>query len=438
MGAADYTIAGLRVKLLGSQPMHLYDSLSHSVQPLQAGGSQLLLYVCGITPYDTTHLGHAFTYTSVDLLVRLLETQGNRVRYVQNVTDVDDDLLREAAKRGQDWRRLGDRWTARFIEDMTALNVRAPDHLPRASSVIGTMIEQVLVLLEAGVAYAAGGGVYFEIDRWPGFGSLSGLPRDEMLPIANQRGNYPDDPNKRDPLDFVLWQPQSAGEPAWDSPWGPGRPGWHLECSTLAHSLLGPSIDLHVGGADLIFPHHECEIAQSEATGLAPFSRHWMHVAMLEHQGEKMSKSLGNLVLVRDLLEQHSPDAVRLYLAGHHYRKAWEHDAQDLDKAGRLVEVLQRAMNATGGTGPAAEPEADEAGFIAALEDDLDSPRAIEHLLRLADAILAAAGEGREIEAAQRSLGELGGILGLRLGAAEPGKGVVAGWRKRLSEFNAS
>ncbi len=417
--------------------MQLYNSLTHTVESLEPQSAELLLYVCGITPYDTTHLGHAFTYASVDVLVRLLELQGTSVRYVQNVTDVDDDLLREAAERQENWRRLGDRWTAHFIEDMTALNLRAPDVLPRASSAIGPMIEHVQSLLEAEVAYQAGGGVYFSIDAWPDYGELSRVKREDMLPIANQRGNRPDDPHKRDPLDFVLWQPQAPGEPAWDSPWGPGRPGWHIECSTLAHTYLGPTLDLHVGGADLSFPHHESEIAQSEAIGEQPFARHWMHVGMLEYQGEKMSKSLGNLVLVRELLERWSPDALRLHLASHHYRTAWEHHTKELDQAATLIGVLARAQECTGGTGPALEPEAEEAGFIAALEDDLDSPKAIEHLLRLADSIVSAAGEGREVEAGQRTLAELSGVLGLRLTTPDPQANVVDGWRRRLAEFNS-
>lgn len=418
--------------------MQLFNSLTQTVEPLEPHGGEFTLYACGITPYDTTHLGHAFNYSAVDILVRLLELQGTKVRYVQNVTDVDDDLLREAAERQQDWRRLGDRWTARFIEDMTALNLRAPDLLPRASSVIGPMIDHIQRLLEAEVAYQAGGGVYFSIEAWPAYGELSGFGRQQMLPIANERGNHPDDPSKRDPLDFVLWQPKAPGEPAWASPWGRGRPGWHIECSTLAQAHLGVTLDLHVGGQDLIFPHHESEIAQSEAVSGQPLARHWMHVAMLEYQGEKMSKSLGNLVLVRDLLERWSPDALRLYLAGNHYRQVWQHDPGELEKAATLIGVLKRALECSGGTGPALEPEAEEAGFVEALEDDLDSPRAIEHLLRLSDSIVSAAGDGREVEAGQRTLAELAGVLGLRLTRPEPQAAVIDGWRQRLAEFNSS
>lgn len=429
----------LSVELCGFyMTARLYDSLSQSIQPLVPAAGDLRLYACGITPYDTTHLGHAFTYSSVDILVRLLERQGTAVRYVQNITDVDDDLLREAAARQQDWRQLGDRWTSRFIEDMTALNLRAPDVLPRASSVIPQMIDHIQRLLERGVAYEAGGGVYFSIAAWPNYGSLSRLQRAEMLPIANRRGNHPDDPNKRDPLDFVLWQPQAPGEPAWESPWSVGRPGWHLECSTMAQAFLGETIDLHVGGGDLEFPHHDSEIAQSEAATGVRFSRHWMHVSMLMYQGEKMSKSLGNLVLVRDLLERASPDALRLYLAGHHYRAIWEHDPVALEHAIQRADRLSLARAATGGSGPLLELSELEARITAALEDDLDTPNAIAQLVEVADRILSASAAGRSVEDAQRTLAELAAVLGLRLGAGGPEPAVLDGWRQRLAEFNSS
>ncbi|MBC7292524.1 MAG: class I tRNA ligase family protein, partial [Thermoleophilia bacterium] len=257
---------------------------------------------------DTTHLGHAFTYCNVDVLVRYLEYRGHQVLYAQNVTDIDDDILRRAAEVKENWKSLGDRWTAHFIRDMISLNVRPPDYMPRATEVMPEIINLVQKLVQTGVAYVAGGSVYFHIDAWPEYGKLNKLPRDEMLRIANERGNNPNDPNKRDPLDFVLWQAQAPGEPAWDSPWGPGRPGWHIECTAMAIKFLGETVDIHSGGADLAFPHHESEIAQAEcATGRKPFARFWMHSAMVRYQGEKMSKSLGNLIMVDKLLQKWSP-----------------------------------------------------------------------------------------------------------------------------------
>src|SRR5262245_35539010 len=398
--------------------MRVYNTLSQAVEPFEPRDDQVTLYVCGVTPYDTTHLGHAFTYTTADVLVRHLESRGLAVRYVQNVTDVDDDVLRRAREVEEDWRALGNRWTAHFIRDMLALNVRPPDEYPRATDVIPEIIAAVAALIERGLAYVSSGNVYYHVDAWPRFGALSHLPRAEMLPVANERGNRPDDPCKRDPLDFVLWQTQAPGEPAWDSPWGPGRPGWHIECTVMSTRFLGPALDFHSGGGDLIFPHHECEIAQAEpVTGRVPFVRFWMHPAMVEHQGAKMSKSLGNLVMVRDLLRDSPPDAIRLYLAGHHYRQSWAHDPGDLARADRLAQKLRTAVTAPRGRKARVDGAAGQARFTAALDDDLDTPAAIGHLEGLADEILATA--GRDIGQAQAVLRRMASVFGLRLDAPD-------------------
>ena len=418
-------------------PLKLYDTLTREIREFAPRGSQIGIYVCGITPYDTTHLGHAFTYSVADILIRYLEYQGGAVRYVQNVTDVDDDLLRVAGERQEDWRRMGDRWTSHYIEDMAALNVRPPDVLPRATDVIQQIIESVEMLLQAGVAYAAGGGVYFDLEAWPAYGRLSRLPPDQMLPIANERGNRPDDPNKRQPLDFVLWQPQASGEPAWDSPWGPGRPGWHIECSTMASQYIGQTVDLHAGGEDLVFPHHESEVAQTESLTGQPFASHWLHIAPVRHLGEKMSKSLGNLVMVRDLLERWSPDAIRIYLARHHYRESWTHDPEALHDAAREAQALAAAAAQVGAAGEPFLADDLVAEFAAALEQDLDTPAAVAALRRLAEAIVAASERGRAVAAAQAVLRKLAGVLGLRLGSAGPAEKVVEGWRRHLSRFQS-
>lgn len=416
--------------------MRLYNSLSQELERVSLGPSPVSVYVCGITPYDATHLGHAFTYTSLDLLVRYLEFSGYEVRYVQNVTDVDDDILRKADEVGEDWKELGDRWTARFIEDMIALNVRPPDRFPRATDTIPEIIAVVQALVDAGCAYQSGGSVYFHIDAWPEYGKLSRLGREEMLPIANERGNDPDDPHKRDPLDFVLWQADAPGEPAWESPWGPGRPGWHIECSTMAIRLLGVPIDIHSGGADLLFPHHESEIAQAEAAcGTEPFVRYWVHTAMVHHDGEKMSKSLGNLVMARDLLQRWEPDVLRLYLASHHYRKAWNHDEEELEQAAGLWHALVKAVQVDGGSYGPLDGGRFRASFVEAMEDDLDVPTAISHLRQLADAIGQAAEDGRAVAAAQETLRSLGTLLGLRLDAAEPEARVREQWQHYLERF---
>jgi len=416
--------------------MRLHDSKSHSIEPLDPRDGEISIYVCGITPYDTTHLGHAFTYTVADVLIRYLEFNGITVKYVQNVTDIDDDILRKAKEEGEDWRALGNRWTAHFITDLKALNVRPPDHFPRATDVVPEIIAATRDLLAAGVAYEAGGNVYYSVDAWGRFGELSGLPRAEMLPIANERGNHPDDPHKRDPLDFVLWQAQSAGEPSWDSPWGPGRPGWHIECSTMATKYLGETIDIHGGGADLLFPHHECEIAQAEPlTGKQPFARFWMHAAMVRHDGEKMSKSLGNLVMVRDLLQEYSPDAIRLYLARHHYRQPWSHDLAELREAEDWVARLRGAVVVSSGDGEVLSPKDAEQTFKRALDNDLDTSGAIGALLELADETSGAAAEGQNIHEAQGRLRAMATVFGLRLDVESPEERVSHGWDAHLARF---
>ncbi len=416
--------------------MKLYNALSRTLEPFTPQGDAVTIYVCGITPYDTTHLGHAFTYAVFDLLIRYLEYRGHQVRYVQNVTDIDDDILRKAGEVEDDWQALGNRWTAYFINDMKALNIRPPDHFPRATDVITEMIEIVQNLVEAGLAYESGGSVYFHIDSWPEYGKLSRLSRQEMLPVANERGNKPDDPHKRDPLDFVLWQAQAPGEPAWDSPWGAGRPGWHIDCSTMCSSLLGNTVDLHGGGADLVFPHHESEIAQAEgATGQSPFVRFWLHAAMVHYEGEKMSKSLGNLVMARDLLERWSPDAVRLYLASHHYREPWEHNRPELEQAEQLAGRLQTAITLGGGNGVQFDITSGVNAFIEAMNNDLDTPTALIVLDKMAEAIKKAAGAGQNVQAAQEAIRSMGGVFGLRLDGSAPEERVSAGWDEHLKWF---
>ena len=413
----------------------LYNSLSRELEEFRPG-SAVKFYTCGVTPYDTTHLGHAFTYIVSDILIRTLESGGHEVIYVQNVTDIDDDILAKARDEQADWRALGDRWTRHYIEDMSALNVRPPDHFPRATGVIPDIVEVVEGLLQAGVAYEAGGSVYFGIDSWPDYGRLSGLSKEEMLPIANQRGNHPDDPNKRDPLDFVLWQAQAPGEPAWPSPWGAGRPGWHIECSTMATKLLGDSIDIHSGGDDLLFPHHESEIAQVEPlTGRPPFSRFWLHVAMVRHEGEKMSKSLGNLVMVRPLLENWPADALRLYLGMHHYREPWSHDEGELARAAGLAARIEQALEANNGKKPALDPGPWRRSFQAALENDLDTPTAFDILAALTNETIAAAHAGKDISEAQKALRASAAVFGLRPGDNRCAAAVAAGWNQHLVQF---
>jgi len=418
--------------------MHLFNTLSHRLEPFIPGEEPITIYVCGITPYDTTHLGHLFTYSTYDVLIRYLHFQDHKVRYVQNVTDIDDDMLRKSFELDEHWWRLGNRWTRHFIEDNKALNLRPPDYFPRATDVIDDIIDAVHGLVEAGAAYESGGSVYFHIDVDRDYGKLSRLTRQQMLPIANERGNFPNDPNKKDPLDFVLWQAQSPGEPAWESPWGSGRPGWHIECSTMSVKYLGRPVDIHGGGADLVFPHHESEIAQAEcARGEQPFSRYWMHIAMLRYKGEKMSKSLGNLVMVRDLLQSGwSADAIRLCMASNHYRKTWNYEESSLTAASMLSEKLTQAATAQSGSGESVDASSASSDFQKAMDNDLDTPGAVSVLNDLADEILET-GSSRDIDDAKETFRVLCGILGLRLDLTGPEESVVAGWDEHRERFTA-
>jgi L-cysteine:1D-myo-inositol 2-amino-2-deoxy-alpha-D-glucopyranoside ligase len=348
-------------------PMRLYDTARGAVAPFEPGPI-VTMYTCGITPYDAAHLGHAATYIAYDVLQRRLRDRGHVTECVRNVTDVDDDMLRKARELGVHYLDLAAEEMARFDADMKALGLLPAFSEPRATSAIPDILGFIGMVLESGHAYQAGGGVYFSVASFPRFGQISHLDHAEMLRLAAERGGNPEDPNKVDPLDFVLWQPSAPDEPSWESLWGPGRPGWHIECSALAMRELGTTIDLHGGGSDLIFPHHECEAAQSESATGAPFVRHWMHVGMVGLGGIKMSKSLGNLVFVSDLLKEWEPAAVRLAIISHHYREPWEWFDSLMPEAAARLEAW-RAGGAGGGPLEAVR---------AALDDDLDTPRAIQ------------------------------------------------------------
>ena len=347
------------------------------------------MYTCGITPYDATHLGHASTFIAYDVLQRRLIDSGHTVKCVRNVTDVDDPLFAKARQLGVHYLDLAAGEEARFERDMQALNALPVSSSPRASSAIPDIRGFIGMVLDRGFAYQAGGSVYFDVSRFPSFGSISNYTHDEMIGFARERGGNIDDLHKRHPLDFVLWQPSAADEPSWDTMWGPGRPGWHIECSALALRELGTTIDLHGGGTDLIFPHHECERAQSEAATGDPFVRHWMHVAMVYMDGHKMSKSLGNLVFVDALRKEWDPRSIRLAIIEHHYRREWEWDATLMPRNAQRL-----ASWCAAGTGDAALDD-----VRAALDDDLDTPGAVAVI----DAA-AAAGHG---------VGEAAALLGV-------------------------
>jgi L-cysteine:1D-myo-inositol 2-amino-2-deoxy-alpha-D-glucopyranoside ligase len=375
--------------------MRLHDTRSAAQRPLITGHT-VRLYVCGITPYDSTHLGHAFTYVTFDVLARYLEHLGHRVVSVRNITDVDDDLLRKARELDEDYLAIAAREVARFDRDLANLGCRTPDAVPRATEAVPAIITAVAGLLRRGNAYALPDGrVYFDVTTAPSFNAMARLSDEELLAQFTEKGGDPDASGKRNAIDFLLWQPSAEGEPAWDSPFGPGRPGWHIECSVMASEELGAVIDIHGGGSDLIFPHHEAEIAQAEQlSGQGPFANFWLHVGMVALDGTKMSKSLGNLVFASDLMERFEPGAVRRYLLSHHYRGSWSYDDAALEDEAASFKRWREAAGAD------TRSPALEAAFHAAMADDLDTPRALAVLDEAA------------VEGAGATLRDLADILG--------------------------
>lgn len=334
------------------------------------------MYVCGITPYDATHIGHANTYVAFDLINRVWRDSGRTVRYVQNVTDIDDPLLERATATGQDWRAVAERETQLFRSDMAALRVIPPDHYIGAVDAIPLVIANVERLLESGHVYAVGNDLYFRVRSDPAFGSISHLEEEEMRTIFADRGGDPTREGKEDPLDCLVWQAQRPGEPAWESPWGPGRPGWHIECTAIALEYLGAPIDVQGGGSDLAFPHHEMGAAEAQRlTGEEQFARLYVHSGMVSWQGAKMSKSRGNLVFVSALrTDGVDPMAIRLALLAHHYRSDWAWTPQGLDGATQRLESWRAAARR-----PASAPaEPLLEALRTCLANDLATPAAID------------------------------------------------------------
>ena len=353
-------------------PINLFDTAKQEVVPFEPG-HVVSMYTCGITPYDATHIGHAATFMAYDVLQRRLIDLGHEVRCVRNVTDVDDPLFAKARDLGVHYLDLAAGEEARFERDMEALNALPVYSTPRASSAIADIRGFIGMVLERGYAYVVGGSVYFDVSKSPNFGNISHYSRQKMLDLARERGGDVDNPNKRDPLDFVLWHPSASDEPSWEAVWGAGRPGWHIECSALALRELGETIDLHGGGSDLIYPHHECERAQSEAATGSPFVKHWMHVAMVFMDGAKMSKSLGNLVFVDALRKVWDPRVIRLAIINNHYRFEWEWDDTHMPLALERLQAWQESVNFP------QDPSALEA-VRSHLDNDLDTPRALQSI----------------------------------------------------------
>lgn len=354
----------------------LYNSLTRSKEDFKTiHDGRVTVYVCGITPNNATHLGHAFTYVSFDVLVRFLKHMDFTVDYLQNATDVNDsdDVLKQAEQNKRTWQEEAAYWIEHFHKQVDALNVLRPTTYVLASSVIEKITEINSGLLKKGFAYKAGKNLYFDITKFPRYGKLSRFTQEQMKFISLERGNNLTDPHKKNPLDFVLWF-GSKEVPNWESPIGAGRPGWHIECSAMINQYLGKQIDIHGGGRDLMYPHHDSEIAQSESFTSKKFVKTWMHTAIVLYEGEKMSKSLGNLVLVDDLLKKYSPDAIRWMILSHHYRAPWEYEETELIDIEKKVKRIQKAVK---GKHSLIKSKTNIKKFEELMSDDLRTPEAL-------------------------------------------------------------
>ena len=391
--------------------MNLYDTLTATTKQLPATDGPIKMYVCGITPYAAAHIGHAMRSVVFDVLRRYLEYKGFNVKYVENFTDIDDKMIAGAADMGITVQDLAEKNIAAYLEEMDTLNVKRADIYPRATEEIPKIQEIISGLIDKDYAYAVQGDVYYRVRKKKDYGKLGHRTLDTMRVGARiEPGEL-----KNDPLDFALWKAEKPGEPSWDSPWGPGRPGWHIECSSMSMTYLGEMLDIHGGGQDLIFPHHENEIAQSEAsTGTVPFSRYWVHNGLLQLGDAKMSKSLGNLISVEDALAQYSPDAIRLYFLSSHYRSPLSYSDEGCAAMERSLDRLRHSLRpAAEGEGGSLDAAPFQEQFLEAMNDDLNTPRALAALFDLAREINRNRDDDRPVGAAQDCLRHLGEILGL-------------------------
>ncbi len=391
------------------EPLLIHNTLTRRKEtfvPLVA--DEVRLYVCGVTTYDYVHIGHGRTFVAFDVIQRWLRARGWRVNYVRNITDIDDKIIRRAAENGETVSELTDRFVAAMHEDFDALGLQRPDHEPRATQFVPQMLDLIGLLEKRELAYQADDGdVNFAVRRYPNYGRLSNRTLDELR--AGERVAV--DAAKRDPLDFVLWKRAKPGEPQWESRWGPGRPGWHIECSAMASELLGRRFDIHGGGPDLVFPHHENEIAQSEGAYEETFANVWMHTGALRMGEDKMSKSLGNVLNIREAVRRHGGETIRFFLLRTHYRSQMQFDEDQIGEARTALARLYTALRDTPATeGDVDWNEAHARRFAAAMNDDFNTPIATSVLHELA----AEVNKGRsDLLARQlRSLGQTLGLLG--------------------------
>jgi len=400
--------------------MQVYNTLSGRKEELVPQGDEVTMYVCGINPYSDAHIGHAMSYIFFDVVRRYLEYRGYRVRHVQNVTDIEDNIIATANRLGISVKELTEEYTERYFQDMEALNILPAHVYPRAMGEIDKILEMVRGLEEKGFAYAVEGNVYFRVRNVPDYGKLSHRSLESMMAGARIEAGE----QKEHPMDFVLWKAAKPGEPSWDSPWGKGRPGWHIECSAMSLKYLGDTIDIHGGGQDLVFPHHENEIAQSESfTGKKPFVKYWLHNGLVQLGEEKMSKSLGNLITIREALERYSPDAIRIFALNSYYRRPLTYSEEVLEAAERGAERLRQAARTARSAATAAGPGPNSAEFrerfIQAMDDDFGTAQAIAVLFDLARQINRADEAGVDASDARNTLLELSSVLGLTLREAD-------------------
>jgi len=392
--------------------MKIFNTLSGQKEDFTPAGDEVKMYVCGVTVYDLCHFGHALCYVSFDVVRRYLEYRGYRVKYVQNFTDIDDKIINRARERGIAWKDLVEKYIVEYFTDTDALNIKRATIYPRATEEIPRILEVIRVLLEKGHAYQSDGSVYFRVKSFPEYGKLTHQSADDMRVTATAEAE-----KKEDPLDFALWKAVKPGEPSWPSPWGDGRPGWHIECTAMSTGHLGNSLDIHGGGQDLIFPHHENEIAQSECyTGVVPFVRTWMHNGFLQLGTDKMSKSLGNLVTIKEALARNSSDAIRLFIISSYYRMPLKYSTEALDAAENGLDRLRQALKAEGKPGGAMLDAAPfTARFVEYMDDDFNAPQAVAAMFDLVREINRGNEKGLDIRDAQDTLRELAGVIGFTL-----------------------
>jgi len=396
--------------------MKVYNTLSGQKEEFLPEGDTVKMYVCGVTPYDNAHIGHAMSYIIFDVIRRYLQFRGYKVKYVQNVTDIDDKIIARANQLGVATKELAEKYTSSYLEDMDALNIVRADIYPRATEEIPKIIEVIQGLIDKGYAYPAQGSVYFRVRSVSDYGKLAHRTLESMMAGARIEAGE----EKEEPMDFVLWKACKPGEPSWTSPWGEGRPGWHIECSAMSLKYLGDTLDIHGGGQDLIFPHHENEIAQSESfTGIKPFVKYWLHNGLVQFGEEKMSKSVGNLITIKEALKKYSADAMRVFVLGSNYRSSLTYSEEALEAAergaDRLRQTVSRELEEKEPTGEMVV-ETYKKQFIEAMDDDFNTAQALATLFDLARAINQAADAGISISNAQSTLEQLAkDVLGLKL-----------------------